>query len=107
MRLALNDSSEDPAAGTDVWIHNATATPVGPLVMRCGALRNSEGKKLKGAKVRFAPREVEPLPPRSGRAVTVSLKRKDAVRPGTYRGTIQADGAPQLGLPIEVVIGPC
>jgi hypothetical protein len=107
LRLALDESEPERGATAEVWLHNGTAAAVGPLVMRCGALRNSQGKKLKGAKVRFGPRKVEPLPPRSSRAVTVSLVPKDAMRPGIYRGTIQADGAPQLWLPVEVVIGPC
>ncbi len=107
VRLALDDSAAHTAANAEVWLHNGTDSAVGPLVMRCGALRNSDGKKLKGAKVRFAPREVEVLPPRSSRAVTVSVAPEDAPRPGIYRGTIQAQGAPSLWLPLEVTIAPC
>jgi len=29
------------------------------------------------------------------------------LRAGTYRGMIQADGAPRLWLPLEVAIAPC
>lgn len=107
VRLALDESTGDAGAIAEVWLHNGTSSTVGPLVLRCGALRNSEGKKLKGAKVRFAPREVAPLPPRSSRAIAVSLVPKDALRPGIYRGTIQAQGAPRLWLPVEVVIEAC
>ena len=107
VRLVVDESTGDAGAGAEVWLHNGTSSPMGPLVLRCGELRNSDGKKLKGAKVRFDPREVEPLPARSSRAVTVSLVAKDELRPGVYRGTIQAQGAPSLWLPLEVAIEPC
>jgi hypothetical protein len=106
VRLACDAANSDDVA-TEVWLHNGTSAAVGPLVMRCGELRNSDGKRLKGAKVRFKPRKVEPLPARSSRAVTVSLVAKDELRPGIYRGTIQAEGAPRLWLPLEVAIEPC
>lgn len=107
VRLALGESTGEAGAVADVWLHNGTSSAVGPLVLRCGELRNSDGKKLKGAKVRFDPRKVEPLPARSSRAVAVSLVAKDELRPGVYRGTIQAQGAPKLWLPLEVAIEPC
>ena len=45
------------------------------------------------------------LAPRSSRAVTVSLALDSPVpAAGTYRGTIQADGAPGLWLPLEVSV---
>ena len=62
---------------------------------------------LDGAEVGFEPREVDPLPARSSRAVVVSLAAAGPLRPGTYRGTIQAQGAPRLWLPLEVVVEPC
>jgi hypothetical protein len=103
VRLVREPSSTD-AVSTDVWLHNGTSSAVGPLVLRCGELRDSDGKKLKGAKVRFDPRKLEPLPARSSRAVTVSLAATDELRPGTFRGTIQAKGAPNLWLPLEVTV---
>jgi hypothetical protein len=107
LRLALDESAEDSGAAAEVWLHNGTSSAVGPLVLRCGDLRSPEGKRLKGAKVRFEPREVARLEARSSRAVKVSLVAKDAPRPGIYRGTIQAQGAPRLWLPVEVAIKPC
>jgi hypothetical protein len=107
VRLTLVESAKGAGASAEVWLHNGTAAAVGPLVLRCGKLRNADGKRLKGAKIRFAPREVAPLPPRSSRAVKVSLVPKDTPRPGVYRGTIQAQGAPALWLPLEVAIEPC
>lgn len=107
VRLMLEEASADPSASTEVWLHNGTSSAVGPLALRCGELRDSDGKKLKGVKVKFKPRAVEALPPRSSRAIKVSLALSGALRPGVYRGTIQARGAPKLWLPLEVAIAPC
>jgi hypothetical protein len=91
-----------PQGSADVWLHNGTSSAVGPLVMRCGPLAGADGSVLEGDAVRFEPRELAALAPRSSRAVTVSLANDGSVPPGTYRGTIQADGAPGLWLPLEV-----
>ena len=90
-----------------MWLHNGTSTAVGPLALRCGPLSDADGAVLDGAEVGFEPREVDPLPARSSRAVVVSLAAAGPLRPGTYRGTIQAQGAPRLWLPLEVVVEPC
>ena len=107
VRLALDESTLDSGAAAEVWLHNGTSSPVGPLVLRCGDLRNSEGTQLEDAEVRFDPPRVEPLPARSSRAVTVSLLATGPPGRGIYRGTIQAEGAPRLWLPLEVAIEPC
>ena len=51
---------------------------------RCAAaqLSDADGSVLDGAEVRFEPREVELLPPRSSRAVAVSLAATAAPAPG-------------------------
>jgi hypothetical protein len=107
VRLALCESESANGAVAEVWLHNGTFSAVGPLAQRCGPLSNSDGTVLEGAEVCFEPREMPLLPARSSRAVVVSLAATRALRPGTYRGTIQADGAPGLWLPLEVAIDPC
>lgn len=106
VRLAL---SADGAGGSvaEVWLHNGTFSAVGPLALRCGQLSDSGGTVLDGADVCFAPGEVALLEARSSRAVAVSLAATRPLRPGMYRGTIQAQGAPTLWLPLEVVVAPC
>ena len=47
--------------------------------------------------MRFDPRKVALLPARSSRAVIVSLAASRPLRPGVYRGTIQAKGRPASG----------
>ena len=91
----------------EIWLHNGTRSAAGPLALRCGQLSDSSGAVLDGGDVRFDPPEVALLPPRSSRAVVVSLAASGSLRPGTYRGTIQGHGAPDLWLPFEVAIDPC
>lgn len=105
VRLAVDETGACEA--TDVWLHNGTLDPAGPLALRCGPLADVDGAVLDGGQVGFEPGEVESLPARSSRAVAVSLTAGGPLRPGTYRGTIQAHGAPGLWLPLEVVVEPC
>jgi len=107
VRLALRECDSTDGAVAEVWLHNGTFSDVGPLALLCGQLSDSDGTPLDGADVSFEPREVAILPPRSSRAVAVSLSTTQTLRPGTYRGTIQAHGAPGLWLPFEVTIDPC
>ena len=108
VRLSLEEyRREDDAAVAELWLHNGTPSAVGPLALRCGPLTASDGSVLEGAEVRFEPGKVARLPPRSSRGVLVSLAATGSPRSGVYRGTIQADGAPKLWLPVEVAIGPC
>lgn len=107
VRLAVGEPEDADGAVAEVWLHNGTSSAVGPLALRCGQLSDSKGRVLKGAEVCFKPRKVALLPARSSRAVVVSLAASRALRPGVYRGTIQAKGAPRLWLPLEVTIDPC
>jgi len=106
VRLVL-EHSEHECPVAEIWLHNGTSAAVGPLALRCGALTAADGTVLDCAHVRFDPGEVALLPPRSSRGVLASLDASDPLRPGIYRGTIQADGAPNLRLPVEVAIEPC
>lgn len=105
VRLALEvESEEQPADATgELWLHNGTTAAVGPLALRCGALSTAGGEVL-DARVRFEPAEVAGLPARSSRGVVVSVTPSGRPDPGVYRGTIQAEGAPALWLPLEVAV---
>lgn len=107
LRLALEPSGQGGGEAAEIWLHNGTSAAVGPLALRCGTLTAPDGTVLEGARVSFDPAEVEQLPPRSSRGVLVSLAASGPLRPGVYRGTIQAEGAPRLWLPVEAAIGPC
>ena len=104
LRLAIGPASESADGSAEMWLHNGTRSAVGPVTFNCGALTDSRGKVLAGAEVEFDPPRVKKLPSRSSRAVTVTLAGADPKRPGTYRGTIQARGAPGVWVPLEVVV---
>jgi hypothetical protein len=106
VRLTRKRQSREEVAA-EVWLHNGTASDIGPLQLSCGDLRSSKGKRLKRAKVRFEPRMLSRLDSGSSHAVKVLLVAMDEPRPGVYRSTIQAEGAPGLWLPLEVAIEPC
>jgi hypothetical protein len=107
LRLAFEQPADRESTTAEIWLHNGTLAAVGPLAPRCGPLTAPDGGVLVGAEVRFDPSEVDLLPPRSSRAVAVSLAAAKPLRTGIYRGTIQADGAPKLWLPVEVAVEPC
>jgi hypothetical protein len=103
VRLVLEGRDRAGATAGEVWLHNGTSAAVGPLALRCGALSDAGGELL-DARVGFDPAELGPLPPRSSRGVLISVLAAATPRPGVYRGTIQAEGAPALWLPIEVTV---
>jgi hypothetical protein len=104
VRLVLEDPEQVDGAAGEVWLHNGTSAAVGPLALRCGALSTAGGEVL-AARVAFDPAEVPQLPPRSSRGVGISVLAVGEPRPGVYRGTIQAEAAPALWLPVEVAVG--
>jgi hypothetical protein len=104
LRLVLGRGVPPASEATEVWLHNGTSIAVGPLVLRCGPLTAPDGTVLDDARVQFDPGEVTPLPPRSSRGIRVSFSAGGTPRPGIYRGTIQAAGAPKLWLPVEAVV---
>lgn len=103
VRLVLEGPGQAEATAGEVWLHNGTSAAVGPLALRCGAL-SAPGGELLDARVSFDPAEVPLLPPRSSRGVAISVLAGGEPRTGVYRGTIQAEGAPALWLPVEVAV---
>jgi hypothetical protein len=102
VRLALEGAEHASGTAGEVWLHNGTSAAVGPLSLRCGALSAADGAVL-DAQVAFDPGEL-PLPPRSSRGIIISVLAVSDPHPGVYRGTIQAEGAPALWLPLEVTV---
>jgi hypothetical protein len=106
VRLVLERAEQAESTAAEIWLHNGTSMAVGPLSLWCGALMAPGGAVL-DARVGFDPSEVPLLPPRSSRGVVISVAASGPPSPGIYRGTIQADGAPTLWLPVEVAVEPC
>ena len=77
--------------------------PVGPLGLGLGDLRRSTGTVVSSDLLRLDPGTVE-LPARCARAVAVTLSVGDPLDPGVYRGMLQADGAPEFGVIVELTV---
>jgi hypothetical protein len=98
----------DPSGSTrtpgEVWLHNHSGGPLGPVRLHSGELRSPDGVTIPSAAVRFDPPVVEELPERSSRGVGVSLGADRPPAPGVYRGIIQAVGAPAVAIKIELTV---
>jgi hypothetical protein len=106
LRLVVNESGEKPSDDAEVWLHNGTTTGFGPLSLRVGGLW-SPGGTLLDATIECDPPCVDELPPRSSRGIVLSVAKDGAGAPlpaGVFRGVLQVDGAPDVWLPIEVVV---
>ena len=87
----------------ELWLHNDTLDPVGPVALHCGDLRSSEGDMLAAA-LHFEPARIRELPARSGRGIRVCVGVAAPLPPGTYRTVVQVAGAPEVWTPLEVVV---
>ena len=104
LRLEVDGSGAIRAGTAEAWLHNGTAAPVGPLTLHSGDLRSPDGDLLVGT-LAFDPAYLDALPGRSSRGVALSIAKEGELRPGMYRGLMQVKGAPQVWLPVEVVVG--
>jgi hypothetical protein len=87
----------------EVWLHNDTAERIGPISLHCGELRSPEGDLLPVA-IAFEPARMTELPARSSRGVAFCIAATAALAPGRYRTVVQAEGAPDVWLPMEIVV---
>lgn len=90
-------------ASAEVWLHNRGPDDLGEVALRCSDLLTHDGCLVEAAAMRFEP-EIVPMPRRSSRGVAVSVDLANTVRPGVYRGTLLADGNPDLWLPVVLAI---
>jgi len=93
------------AATAEVWLHNGGPVDMGKVRLRCSDLLAHDGTVIPAHTMRFEP-DIIPMPARSSRGVTVEVDVSDDVPPGRYRGTLVADGHPDIWLPVEVAIKP-
>jgi hypothetical protein len=85
-----------------LWLHNGDESAAGAFRLTAGELRTPDGSRLP-ARVAFDPAEVD-LPALSSRGVTLSLEVDGPLSPGSSRTIVQVGGAPDIWLPIEVVV---
>jgi len=88
----------------ELWLHNPSPHPVGPIRPSVGELRASVGALLGPGCLRFDPSGAIDLPARSARGFAGTLTVEGPLEPGTYRGIVQAEGAPDLWVTLEIVV---
>ncbi len=96
-------AGESGAVSTEVWLHNAGAEDLGKVRLRCSDLLAHNGTVIASSLVGFEPDTV-PMVPRCSRGVTVQVDVPDHTGPGTYRGTLLADGHPDIWLPVVLTV---
>jgi hypothetical protein len=92
-------------ATAEVWLHNGGQVDMGKVRLRCSDLLAHDGTVIPAHTMRFEP-DIIPMPARSSRGLTVEVEVSDGLPPGRYRGTLVADGHPDIWLPVEVAIKP-
>jgi hypothetical protein len=98
-------ASEPGAVSTEVWLHNRGADDLGKVRLRCSDLLAHDGALIESALVRFEPDTVA-MVARCSRGVTVEIDVPDDTAAGNYRGTMLADGYPDIWLPIVLRVLP-
>ena len=98
-------ASEPGAVSTEVWLHNRGADDLGKVRLRCSDLLADDGALIESALVRFEPDTV-PMVARCSRGVTVEIDVPDDTAAGNYRGTMLADGYPDIWLPVVLRVLP-
>ena len=88
----------------ELWLRNRQPHPVGPLSLGVGDLRAPDGAVISAHCLRFDPPELAELPARTARGVVVTLSPERPFEPGIYRGVVQAAGAPNLLITLEVTV---
>ncbi|MGB8208385.1 MAG: hypothetical protein WCF69_12375 [Mycobacterium sp.] len=98
-------ASEPGAVSTEVWLHNRGADDLGKVRLRCSDLLAHDGALIESALVRFEPDTVS-MVARCSRGVTVEIDVPDDTAAGNYRGTMLADGYPDIWLPVVLSVLP-
>ncbi len=103
LRIVVDGGGESIGPPTEVWLHNRGTADVGALALRSFELRAADGSTLAGA-LTFDPPEIGELPARTSRGIVVGIDPTAPLVAGMYRGVVQAAGAPDLWLPVEVIV---
>lgn len=99
-----SDPSGRLIAPGELWLRNRQPHPVGPLSLGVGDLRAPDGTLISAHCLRFDPPEPAELPARTARGVAVTLSPERPFEPGIYRGVVQAQGAPNLSITLELTV---
>jgi hypothetical protein len=99
------EATEPGPAVTEVWLHNRGPVDLGKVRLRCSDLLSHDGAVIESSRIRLEP-DVVPMPDRCSRGVTVEVDVPQGLSPGSYRGTLLADGHADVWLPVVLNIGP-
>jgi len=97
----LLETPEPGAVSTEVWLHNGGPEDLGKLRLRCSDLMAHDGAVIGAEMVRFEP-DIVPMVARSSRGVTMEVDVPNDTVAGCYRGTLLADGHPDVWLSVEL-----
>ncbi len=90
-------------ASGEVWLHNGGTHDIESVRLRCSDLLAHDGAKVGSDAVQFAPEKLA-LPGRSNRAVSLQVDVTPDIAQGRYRGTLLAEGYPELWLPVTLTL---
>jgi hypothetical protein len=91
------------AAKAELWLHNRAAADLGQIQLRCSDLLAHDGSVIGSDTVTFDPTVVG-MPGRSSRGIELKNEVPQGVAPGIYRGTLLAEGHPNLWLPVVLTV---
>lgn len=103
--LVYLEAASNARGSTEVWLHNGGPGDLGDFSLRCSDLLAHDGGLLPSEAVRVDPPTVS-MPDRCSRGVTIVIDVPGNVEPGRYRGTLLADGHPDVWMPVEVNVLP-
>jgi hypothetical protein len=99
-------AAEGPGrACAEVWLHNGGPQDMGEVLLRCSDLLAHDGAVIESSCVHFEP-DVVAMPARSSRGIIVTVDVAAEHTPGSYRGTLLADGHPEVWLPVLLTVTP-
>ncbi|HXW33922.1 MAG TPA: hypothetical protein VEJ87_05035 [Acidimicrobiales bacterium] len=90
----------------ELWLQNPSADQFDSFDLCAGELRSAEDVVIESTWIRFDPPRVPVIDARGARAVYLQLRPERPLSPGTYRGVVQARGAPSLCIALEVRVVP-
>ncbi len=98
--MHLNAAGPGLAVG-EVWLHNSASDDIESVRLRCSDLLADDGATADA--VRFAPERFA-APGRSSRGVALEVSVTPDIALGHYRGTLLAEGYPDLWLPLTLTL---